>query len=187
MVQALYFSPQLVAQQDYRVIGAVVEMLLPRSLAFAMQQPAPEALFLFVALGFSDSGCLVFNLVVALKQLYREVARREVLAHGRGGLYGVDKLTHGTLYVVSEVYMDVAHGVVAALIYLDHAVEEVGDSFARLGYDGHHRHTYHPAQSVVFELGTAGSQLIVHVEGYHHGVVHVDKLGGEEEIALQIG
>ena len=41
-------------------------------------------------------------LVIAFEELYGKIARREMLAHYRRGLDGVDELAHGELNVVAE-------------------------------------------------------------------------------------
>ena len=30
-------------------------------------------------------------------------------------------------------------------------------------------------------------KLVIHIEGYHHPHIHINELGGEEEVSFQVG
>ncbi len=83
--------------------------------------------------------------------------------------------------------MHVAYRGLGAFIDAYHGVKQFVDAAAALGCGRDYGHSYHLAESAVVELCAVALQLVIHVEGYHHGAVHVDKLGGEVEVALEIG
>ena len=91
--------------------------------------------------------------------------------------------------VALHVCPDFALGVhkVAPLVEVDDDVEQAVDALARAAHRGHHGHAQQLAQGQVVQRIAAGLQLVVHVEGHDHAHVHVDELGGEVKVALQVG
>ena len=82
--------------------------------------------------------------------------------------------------------MNMAHTLVAVLVDIDHGVQQGVDAAVVARLDGHHRHTEHAAQILVVEGGSAGLQLVVHVERHDHTRVYVDQFGSQVKIAFQI-
>ena len=82
--------------------------------------------------------------------------------------------------------MDMAHALVAVFVDIDHGVQQSVDAAVVARLDGHHRHAQHATQILVVEGGSAGLQLVVHVERHDHTRVYVDQFGGQVKIAFQI-
>ena len=126
------------------------------------------------------------DLCIALEELDGKVAGRELARHTAVALEQVDQGAHGTLDILSQGDVYMTHLLVTLLIYIDDGVEEVVDTLAVAGHHRHHRHAYHLPQGGIVESRARRAQLVVHIEGNHHRAVHVDKLGGEIEVALKI-
>lgn len=82
--------------------------------------------------------------------------------------------------------MHVTHSLVAPLVHIDDSVEKAVNPFAGAAHCRHHRHPYHAAEFLIVEHCSGRAELVVHIQGYYHGVVHVDKLCGEIEVALEV-
>ncbi len=130
---------------------------------------------------------LLEHLGVLFQQLYGYEARCGVVSYGVVGLYGVDDLPHGFFHFRTHLYVDVAHVRMFHLIDLDDSVEELVDAAAGRCRRGNHRDAEHLAQQLVVKHVGRLLQLVVHVEVYHHAAVHVYELGGEVEVAFQVG
>ena len=119
-----------------------------------------------VAPAFAEA---LFGLGVAFEHLHRIVAGRESLGQFVAVVAHVavepaqPLFDHGT-----HVDMDMAHTLVAVLIDIDHGVQQGVDAAVVARLDGHHRHAQHAAQILVVEGGSAGLQLVVHVERHDH-------------------
>ena len=86
------------------------------------------------------------------------------------------------------VDMDMAcHDVLVALIDFDDGIEQRVDA-GSVPADGRtDRHAEQPAQLVDVEAVAFLLQFVVHVQRHHHPEVHVDELGGQVEVAFQVG
>ena len=84
------------------------------------------------------------------------------------------------------VHVQVPRLGVAAFKNLDDLVEKAADAVAAASGSRHDRHPEEGAELVDVELVAAFLELVVHVEGHHHRDVHVDKLRGEVEVALEV-
>ena len=76
---------------------------------------------------------------------------------------------------------------VAAFVQGDEDVEKFLHAAARAAHGGQHRHAEELAQLHIVQGIAAGLQFVVHIEGHHHADVHVYQLGGQVEVALQVG
>ena len=81
--------------------------------------------------------------------------------------------------VVTCFLLALVDGVHRGLQHLFHAM-------AVKGGHGHHAGTQQTAHHLDVQFVAAFFQLIPHVQGYHHGYVHVHDLGGQVQVALQI-
>ena len=75
----------------------------------------------------------------------------------------------------------------AAFKNMYHLLQQALQSPTRLERGGNHRHTHQRAQRVDVETVATALQFIVHVQGTHHPQVHIHELGGEIEVALNVG
>ena len=169
------------------IVGAVATTGLVEQPAEKTAQRSAPAVLAVLLVGVVDALHLVFYHVVAFHELYGEIAWREMAVQVGHGLDIVDQLTDCFFEVVAQVDVDVAHNVVARLIDGYYGVEEGSDAFAGTCYNRHHRHAYHGAELLMVEFGAGGPQFVVHVESYYHAAVHVDELGSEEKVALEVG
>ena len=92
----------------------------------------------------------------------------------------------GILDVVAVVDMYVVGDVLFVLEHVDNGLQHFGDAVAFGGRGGHYRETEHGAESLVVELVAVGLKFVEHIESHHHRCVHVDKLGGEEQVAFEV-
>ena len=114
-----------------------------------------------------------------------------------GGIPGPDVLVfpdkmletvYAGLQFLSVVDVDVAgHGRVVVLVDVYDRVEQPVNALAAAAYGGDHRHAEQMPEGDGVELVPLGLQFVVHVKGHHHTQVHVDDLGGQVEIPLQVG
>ena len=65
-------------------------------------------------------------------------------------------------------------------------MEECLHALARLEHGGHHRHTEQLAEFLIVDGIAPFLKFVIHVERTNHTRVHVDELGGEIEIALEV-
>ena len=123
---------------------------------------------------------------VAFEQLDGQVARR-IVRHDVAVLPDQVLERGDTSFDVFPVIdMDVAYRRFVVFEHRYHAVEQPVDPFA-FGSDGRHdRNPDHASQRFVVELRAAGRQFVVHVQGDHHFQVHVDQLGGQEQVAFEV-
>ena len=82
--------------------------------------------------------------------------------------------------------MDMASYLLFAFCYLYDLMEQFLHSYPFFGYGRYDGCAEECAELLGVELVAAVAELVVHVEGYDHGHVHVDELGGEIEVALQV-
>ena len=73
------------------------------------------------------------------------------------------------------------------LVDLDDGVEQPVDALPAAADGGYHRHAEQMSEGDGVEPVSAGLQLVVHVHGHDHAEVHVDDLGRQVEIALEVG
>ena len=76
---------------------------------------------------------------------------------------------------------------VGTFVEIDNDMEKTVYSDIFLANSRYHRNTEQIAQQAVIKGITAGFQFIVHIEGYYHAYIHIDKLGSKIEITLQVG
>ena len=76
---------------------------------------------------------------------------------------------------------------IGLLIDLDHGVEKPVYALPGTTYGRHHRHSEKIAQLPDIQPVTLFLKLIIHIQGHDGAEVHVDELGGEVEISLEIG
>ena len=128
----------------------------------------------------------LLHLLVVLEQLDAEETGGEFVAE----TVGVEFLTHlvdAGFQFLAVVDVNVADGVVLALVDLDNLAEQVVDTLARTPFGGDDGHTEQRRELVAVELVAMFLELVEDVQRHHHRDVHVDKLGGEVEIAFQVG
>ena len=50
----------------------------------------------------------------------------------------------------------------------------------------HHRHSEQFTQQMIIQCITAGFKFIVNIQSYHHTDIHINQLGSQIQISLQI-
>ena len=90
------------------------------------------------------------------------------------------------LAAVVDVDMAAQAGV-ALLIDLDDGVEKGGNALAVAAHRRADRDTEQVAQLLRVDLVALGLELVVHVQGHDGPQVHVDELGRQVEVALDVG
>ena len=98
-------------------------------------------------------------------------------------------IADAVLDLVTVVDVDMARvGMVAlyALVEADDGMEEFLHTAPRGEDRGHHRHAEEAGELLHAEGVAPLLGLVVHIERTDHGDVHVDELGGEVEIALEV-
>ena len=121
-----------------------------------------------------------------LQQFQCHVAGGEVLVYGGVGLQVALYVADAVLYLVSVVDVQVAGGLVGVFVDLYDGLEQVFHAFAALERGGHHRHAEQGGENLAVHVVAAALKLVVHVQGAHHAQVHVQKLGGQIEVALNV-
>ena len=76
---------------------------------------------------------------------------------------------------------------VAAFVNIDNHMEQLFNAFSATADRRQHRNSEQLAELYIVQRVSTGFQLIVHVQCNHHAHVHVNQLGGEIEIAFQVG
>ena len=87
----------------------------------------------------------------------------------------------------SMIDMYVSGYLLLTFCYLNDLMEELLHPFASLAHGGHDGCAKQDAQLLHVELVATFAQFVIHVEGDNHGHVHVDELGGQVEVTLQVG
>ena len=128
-----------------------------------------------------------FHFMVMLHKLYGKIAWRKMFSHIPVCLKHVFEHCHSAFNIRSKVHMHVTHILVLPLIYIYDRIKQFVHSLAGTRHCGHHRHAYHFAQQLVVKYVAVSFQLVIHIQGYHHRTVHVNKLSGEIQIALNVG
>ena len=95
-------------------------------------------------------------------------------------------MTDTLLYLMSIVDMQMARGTLFALIDLNHGTEKFLESPTRLKRRRNHGHAKERRERGDIQFITTALELIVHIQGAHHAHVHINQLGGEIQVALQI-
>ena len=92
------------------------------------------------------------------------------------------------LYLLCHLRIDIAVLVdeINTFIQVDDDVEERIHSLSRLEHGGHHRHTKQLAELLVVDGIAPFLKFVVHIQRTNHARVHVDELGCEIEITLQV-
>ncbi len=88
------------------------------------------------------------------------------------------------------IYVDVLDDAADTFIFLIDVydgVEQCGDATVLDRYRRHHRHAEQSLKFTVIQNVSLFFQLVVHIQGNHHLKVHVDELGGQEEVPFQVG
>lgn len=76
---------------------------------------------------------------------------------------------------------------VAAFVNIDNHMEQLFNAFSATADRRQHRNSEQLAELHIIQRVSTGFQLIVHVQCNHHAHIHVNQLGGEIEIAFQVG
>lgn len=76
---------------------------------------------------------------------------------------------------------------VAAFVNIDNHMEQLFNAFSATADRRQHRDSEQLAELYIIQRVSTGFQLIVHVQCNHHAHIHVNQLGGEIEIAFQVG
>ena len=82
--------------------------------------------------------------------------------------------------------MDVANHRVLLLIDLDHPFKKRVNAKTGLTDRRDDGRSDHLPQRVIVELVPLSLQFVIHIQGDHHPLVHVDQLRGQVEVALQV-
>ena len=91
------------------------------------------------------------------------------------------------LYLVSVVDVDVPGRMADTLIDLNDGAEQGFDTHAALERRRHQGRTQQGGQHLQVQRVTTTLELVVHVECYHHRNIHIQQLGGQIEVALDVG
>ena len=139
-------------------------------------------------------GNITFQLTVALQQLdsqetsgkgIREAMLDEVAAQA---IYTALKFTTMVHMNMTECFLTIlGSSTLRALEDLYNFIEETVDTHTGTTRSRHHRDTKQGGKLVKVKAVTAALQLVIHIEGHHHGDIHIDKLRCEVEVALQVG
>ena len=76
---------------------------------------------------------------------------------------------------------------VVLLVDFDHGVQQLGDAGPVTAHGRTDRHTKKITKLLGVKAVSPRLQLIVHVQSHHHTKVHVDNLGREVEVPLDVG
>ena len=131
----------------------------------------------------------LLHLLVVLKQFDGQVARRVALAQSVLLLQVILYLGNAVLYLMTMLDVDVAEvgvGTLRSLIHLNHLMEEFLHTATRGEHRGLHGHTKEARQGIEVDVVASLLRLVKHIEGHHHTNVHIDELGGQVEIALEV-
>ena len=146
-----------------------------------------------------EAGC--DDLVVVGQGLYGLFHIRVILqildCQPAGGVMGADVLilpyqvpdaVDAGLQLLSVVDVDVAgHSRVVVLVDVNDGVEQLVYALAAAAHRRDYGHTEQMSQGDGVELVSACLQLVVHIQGHYHAEVHVNDLGGQVEVPLQVG
>ena len=135
-----------------------------------------------VGVALSD---VLLQLLVVLQQLDGEEAGGEGVAEA----VLVEFCAEGgdaSFQLAAVVHVQVPRLGVSPFKNLDDLVEQLVDAFAAASGGRHDRHAEEGAELVDVKLVAALLELVEHIEGHHHREVHVDELGGEVEVALEV-
>ena len=92
----------------------------------------------------------------------------------------------GLLQVGAVVDMDVFGVLLQVLVEIHDLGHHLLDAGASRGDRRDDGEAEEFAEGVDIKLVAVFLQFVVHIEGHHHGHVHVDELGGEEEVAFEV-
>ena len=140
-------------------------------------------------LGVGHGGDILLHLLVVLQKFDSEVAGGIALAQVDLLLEVLLHVADAVLNLVTVVDMDMSRvGMVAlhALVEADDGMEEFLHTAPRGEDRGHHRYAEEAGELLHAEGVAPLLGLVVHIERTDHGDVHVDELGGEVEIALEV-
>ena len=140
-------------------------------------------------LGVGHGGDILLHLLVVLQKFDSEVAGGIALAQVDLLLEVLLHIADAVLDLVTVVDVDMARvGMVAlhALVEADDGMEEFLHTAPRGEDRGHHRYAEEAGELLHAECVAPLLGLVVHIERTDHGDVHVDELGGEVEIALEV-
>ena len=76
---------------------------------------------------------------------------------------------------------------VVLLVDFDHGVQQLGDAGPVTAHGRTDRHTKKIAKLLDVEAVSPRLKLVVHIQSHHHAEVHVDNLGSEVEVPLDVG
>ena len=127
--------------------------------------------------------------MVVFQHLDGQITGRIAMANALVSLQLPLDIGDSVFYLMPVIDMYVAEAGVFALlsfVRLDDGVEQFFHSAAVLEDRRHHRNAKQFAKLVVVNMVSAFLRLVIHVQGANHAYVHVDELGGQIEVALQV-
>ena len=127
------------------------------------------------------------NIGITLEHLHRKVARCKALWKLVAMLLHILVERHHALLGNTLIDVDMAHTLITVLIYGNYRIEQLLDTLAAMPLDRYHRHAQHLTKRIVVERGVVALQFVIHTQCNNHTLTHIDKLGGEIEVALEIG
>ncbi len=71
--------------------------------------------------------------------------------------------------------------------HVDGVVHQLRHALVFRRGDGHHRHPQHGLHAVDVDGPPVAPELVHHVQGHHHGHVHLQKLHGQIQVPLEVG
>ena len=141
-------------------------------------------------IGIGEGPYIVLHFLVVLQQLDGQVTGGIAFPHRNLLLEVFLNLSDTILQFMAVIDVDVAEmrGIsFGTFILLYDFVEEFLHALTG-GEDGrHHGHTEELGKLVVIYMVASLYRLVEHVQRYHHVYVHINELGGEVEVALQVG
>ena len=130
---------------------------------------------------------IVTDVLIVFQQLDGKITGRIMLAYVVVGLQILLYFTDAALDFMTIVNMKMTGLLVGTFIYLDNSLEQVLDAITVFEGCRYDRHSEQSTKHIEVDRVTASFKLIIHVECADDSQVHVHQLGGEVEIALQIG
>ena len=126
------------------------------------------------------------SLLVLSKQFQCPIAHRELLWQVFGTVHLGRQGSNLLLNYISVVNVYVAYSVVLSLEQLDNGVEQLVEPASALCHSRNHGNTHHGTKVLVVDCRATCQHFVVHVQRYNRAQVHVDELGGEVKIALEV-
>ena len=130
----------------------------------------------------------ILYVFVSFQQFDGEESGREALSDLLIFLQIFLQFCNALFYDRSMVDMDMSYRIMgkSSFIHLDDGVEEFVNTTSTLEDRGNHRESQQFTQLLRLNMITTLLGLIKHIQGTHHLHVHIDQLGGEIKVSLQI-